>query len=882
MVIELLMSTVSLVNIFFFRNFDQTTLKVIMDMFREYVPKNEYFPTVKEVTDFKNEFWEEKILKTEMLEENVFTYLKPEGMISMRLSHPKHAFSFDRVPRRNDGGVKTSQSSGEKFSEFEFLKLGNLYVGDVLKLSRADTISVPGERQRIPCQMYLMIQSFYVSDSEYFAEGNLFFHSSMRQMRDLVDVDSYIMLKDSLISIKMKDLKLEQTLRHHNLLPTFCHSVYDERQQAMIRLSGQELARIESKLDVSLREGCLQVVTNIHVDDASQVQSKVWKSASVLDIQIAGSISGEKGNEFNNMILGLTDTATISLQRLFDGICTEFVTLGQTGFECYDVFTNKMEKVKLPVAAVLSDLPAKAEISPFKGYQANVFCPKDMYNKMTDTGLDIPRDLAVVRRQIQEIKGTATQAEKKRLGVKFGLDIQNLDAVLDTLLQFDMTQDMPSDILHHFTLGWCKKSLIYLKNEILSDESLDQICQIFDQVTWKEYTSRTNSNTLRKIGSQIGRNIRGLMQLVWYGLWVLIGSDPDRYRGDLEVFLRVFFYIGKLNFLFYNKHEVNWSPAVLIQLNDALRTVVAIFRREMEVIVPGPKTHDLLHHIKTDIARHGAPSGFDCQAGESKMKVQKLKNQYSNKHAPGKDVAIKYLRTEIVRHIVTGGCFSDDGLVKASKNVLEGAVKYASMRSLLGIETKDTKEGQASLLDYETVNGKRKQKMQKPKFDHVLLGVPDIKMRTSDRIMTSNGPVYRQGGVYSKEGNRIDLGILVEVYKSRTGTYAIIESLEDRTHENSDSFLQETGMKIWRRSQQLRLCSNLLPLKSVPLLHACKFELPPSALCKFVAGMTTVREERQLVQQRKTTYRCLGKAGNFFLVSAACLSIPAGIGLGCS
>ena len=222
-------------------------------MFREYVPDHEYFPTLKEVTDFKNEYWEEKILKTEMLDENVFTYLKPEGMISLRLSHPKHAFSFDRVPRRNDGGVKTSQSSGEKFSKFDFLKLGDFYVGDVIKLIRVDMILVPGERQRVPCQMYLMIQSFYVSDSDYFAEGNLFFHSSMRQMRDLVDVDSYIKLKDSWISIKMKDLKLEQTLRHHNLLPTFCPSVYDERQQAMIRLSAQELASFESKLDVSLR-----------------------------------------------------------------------------------------------------------------------------------------------------------------------------------------------------------------------------------------------------------------------------------------------------------------------------------------------------------------------------------------------------------------------------------------------------------------------------------------------------------------------------------------------------------------------------------------------------------------------------------------------------
>ena len=40
-------------------------------------------------------------------------------------------------------------------------------------------------------------------------------------------------------------------------------------------------------------------------------------------------------------------------------------------------------------------------------------------------------------------------------------------------------------------------------------------------------------------------------------------------------------------------------------------------------------------------------------AGESK--VQKFKNNYSNKHAPGKDVATKYMKTEIVLHICTEG-----------------------------------------------------------------------------------------------------------------------------------------------------------------------------------------------------------------------------------
>ena len=65
----------------------------------------------------------------------------------------------------------------------------------------------------------------------------------------------------------------------------------------------------------------------------------------------------------------------------------------------------------------------------------------------------------------------------------------------------------------------------------------------------------------------------------------------------------------------------------------------------MEVLIPETKTHDLEFQIQDDIRRHGNPAGFDCQAGESKMKIQKLKNNYSNKQAPGKDVAQKYMNT---------------------------------------------------------------------------------------------------------------------------------------------------------------------------------------------------------------------------------------------
>ena len=108
----------------------------------------------------------------------------------------------------------------------------------------------------------------------------------------------------------------------------------------------------------------------------------------------------------------------------------------------------------------------------------------------------------------------------------------------------------------------------------------------------------------------------------------------------------------------------------MAQADDAIKTAVAIFRRDMEDLVPGPKTHDLEHHIQEDILRHGSPAGFDCQAGEAKMKVQKLCNNFSKKDAPGRDVALKYMKTEIVRHIVMGGALSEDGNLKAAPKVL--------------------------------------------------------------------------------------------------------------------------------------------------------------------------------------------------------------------
>ena len=187
------------------------------------------------------------------------------------------------------------------------------------------------------------------------------------------------------------------------------------------------------------------------------------------------------------------------------------------------------------------------------------------------------------------------------------------------------------------------------------------------------------------------------------------------------------------------------------------------------------------------------------------------------------------------------------------------------------------------MIDYKVVNGKRSQREEKPKSKRdVQIGVPDIQMETCDRIMTKNGPVYRGGGLYILEDDVLQLGILIEVYKAPVGPcYAVIQKLEDVSFEKDDPFLNEAGIKVWKKKQDFILTSSLLKIESAPLLHACSAEVPPTIKCMFVTGLTDVREERQMVQQRKERYRCLGKNGNFFILSATCFSLPIGVGVGC-
>ena len=806
---------------------------------------------------------------------NVLAYLDPAGLISLRLSNPRHSHNFDRTMRKSYDKQGTqgisSQSSATKFISLDFRKLGKILRGDLVALGEPGNLRVQGFANRQPCRYFFHVNKFHKKDDEYFATGSIWVHSSFVGLQPFVaqleSHDCYVSVAEmSSVEKSFSLLDYESSCRALQIDPIYSSVIYSDNNPGTLGLlTPAQRNSLARRLEDSLEDSAVKVPINIHCDDASMVTSKMWRSASVIGCQIAGATAGVKGSEHNNFIVALTPTVKISLKRVFDEVIQKLVFL-EDGFDTFDCFSGQVEKVKIPVTIVMSDLAAKAEVTPLKGYRADVFCSRDMLNSRTGVGFEQKRDLNLLRDQIQEIRDTRLAVDRHSLGVSYGIDEKHLDTPLDDLYLFDLTRDLPADILHHLTLGWAKKAVEALKDDILSAAGLNEVCAIFDGcVIWKEYKVRTTSSALRSIGSQIGRNIKSMLQVLWYALYLHIMEDPAS-RNNLFSTLRTIYYLSKTAYFVYNENEVVWTERVMVAFYTLIRTVAAYFNREMPDIMRGAKSHDLIHHLLEDVARHGSPAGFDCSPSESKMRVQKLKNFYSNKSAPSVDVALKIMTTEITRHIFDGGVLNLNGTDVASENVLNEGRSCQSFRQLLGQEEISPPLGSVSLNDYEKVNGRRRFKKTLPPAAHTAIGVPNRAMKTCRKIKTGVGNLFRDGGFYIEGSNsEINLFLLAQIYKEESGhCYAVAEILI-RDEAKEDIFLSEVGIKVFKRTNKYQLCEDLYTFHAVPLFHACMAENP--VVCCIRNSVHQVREERQIVDQTGIHYKCLSRKGTYFLVN---------------
>ena len=94
----------------------------------------------------------------------------------------------------------------------------------------------------------------------------------------------------------MESLLVRNAFRSRGLNPVYSKWIYDqENPLLLVDIGLNEWINLSGRLDRSLQNAVVQVPLNLHLDDASMVNTKMWKSASVVTMQISGAPPGYKG-----------------------------------------------------------------------------------------------------------------------------------------------------------------------------------------------------------------------------------------------------------------------------------------------------------------------------------------------------------------------------------------------------------------------------------------------------------------------------------------------------------------------------------------------------------------------------------------------------------
>ncbi|OAD80296.1 hypothetical protein PHYBLDRAFT_160943 [Phycomyces blakesleeanus NRRL 1555(-)] len=212
--------------------------------------------------------------------------------------------------------------------------------------------------------------------------------------------------------------------------------------------------------------------------------------------------------------------------------------------------------------------------------------------------------------------------------------------ILDiVILSFDPALDTPVEILHTVALGVCKYLVNHLFKEVLKGNTASQVklSDLLEQKKGSRDFTRTFRKKLRHSGSYLGKEFKILVQVLppilntefTDNTEVKVDSDFDQYLNNVD--------------------------------NTACRLVKPLYEYDIYANTKFSltlKTH-LLLHLKEDIKRFGCALHFETEKGKQFNKFIRTHLVYSNRHADNRDLALKFGKQDMPRHIASGSSWID-------------------------------------------------------------------------------------------------------------------------------------------------------------------------------------------------------------------------------
>ena len=208
---------------------------------------------------------------------------------------------------------------------------------------------------------------------------------------------------------------------------------------------------------------------------------------------------------------------------------------------------------------------------------------------------------------------------------------------------FDGCKDTPVEILHVFLLGVVKYMVWdFLKS--LTVRNLQELLEWWESVNINALNipSMKPAYMIKHYKSLVGKDFKIILQVAPFVFFKLMSQDQRNHWMALCM-LSTYVFTTKIDDM----------PTYLADIRKYIRIFLHHTIHMSARWANKPKFHMLLH-LPESIERFGPPSLFATKKFESFNKILRLASIHTNRHSPGRDIAISFVNFQSLRLILSG------------------------------------------------------------------------------------------------------------------------------------------------------------------------------------------------------------------------------------
>ncbi|KAI8995174.1 hypothetical protein BC832DRAFT_535958, partial [Gaertneriomyces semiglobifer] len=359
-------------------------------------------------------------------------------------------------------------------------------------------------------------------------------------------------------------------------------------------------------------------------DDVSGNVSKKWNANYNWYFQLAGLPFEYTQLDYNVHFLATSNT--LSPLQIGREVLQDVVSGLEKGINAYDVMQR--EEI-LAVGGVFL-----------------IECDNPMANELA-AGIDIRRGLRFCR--FCEVKRDATTGHMQ---VSFpAISVEDMISPMFRLgYGFSGHRHIPVEILHTFSLGLIKYLMVASIKE-LSDKDQKVLTVRIDALSSVGFPKPLRGNQLiQYVGSLQGKDRRAFVQVA-----------VPVFQGLLsQKWLKAWQYLATVSVQLFSR-RISDVDTYLDVLQRSLQAMMATIADINVSWLSAHAKYHTLAHVVENIREFGPAVLYMSEKFESFNKVMRNHAVHTNRHGPSVDVARRFARYAVVRHLLSGGMFKSEG-----------------------------------------------------------------------------------------------------------------------------------------------------------------------------------------------------------------------------